>query len=259
MAYATGGAAFIELLTHNGAAELELAAGAASDASNRCGGARGALRADRHAERRNPMTRLRGALVLALGALVLGACRDREAGLANDAHGPGHTDAPVEGYAALELDAERVQRFGIRTEPVRREALTREVRTVGVVRTDETRESHVHVKWEGWIQEFFVSYVGQEVKRGDPLFSVYSPDLVTAQQELLVARARADAAASSARASERASAEALLETAHEAALLRHRRRRDRPDREGAPRAARVTVRAPRAPARWWKLALPGCT
>ena len=167
------------------------------------------------------MTPTRAALVFALGAFALAACPDRELPPQSSAHAHSQPDvspegkaaSPPEGYARVDLDAERVQLFGVRTEPVRSEPLTREVRTVGVVRTDETRESHVHVKWEGWIQEFFVSYVGQEVKRGDPLFSVYSPDLVTSQQELLVARARADAAAASGRPRERASADALLETA----------------------------------------------
>jgi Cu(I)/Ag(I) efflux system membrane fusion protein len=111
------------------------------------------------------------------------------------------------------MDAERVQMFGLRTEPATKGALTREVRTVGVVRTDETRESHIHVKWMGWIEQFFVSYVGQSVERGDPLFSVYSPDLVTAQQELLVAKARFDGAERSERAGEREAARSLLATA----------------------------------------------
>jgi len=118
-----------------------------------------------------------------------------------------------DGYAVVELDADRVQMFGLRSEPAAKTALTREVRTVGVVRTDETRESHIHVKWMGWIEEFFVSYVGQSVKRGDPLFSVYSPDLVTAQQELLVAKARFDSAERSQRTGDLPSARSLLETA----------------------------------------------
>jgi len=141
---------------------------------------------------------------------------------------------------------------------VRREALTREVRTVGIVRTDETRESHVHVKWEGWIQEFYVSYVGQQVERGDPLFSVYSPDLVTAQAELLVARARAIAARGSGRPGERESAEALLDTARTKLRLF-----DVPDdaiarveQEGHVLRA-LTVRAPRSGTVIEKMALPG--
>jgi Cu(I)/Ag(I) efflux system membrane fusion protein len=158
----------------------------------------------------------------------------------------------------VNLGAERAQKFGIRTERVTREALTREVRTVGIVRTDETRESHVHVKWQGWIQEFFVSFVGQEVKRGDPLFSVYSPELVTAQQELLVARARALAARALDRPEERESAETLLETARTKLRLF-----DVPEDaiakiEEEGRVLRtLTVRAPRSGTVIEKMAVPG--
>jgi Cu(I)/Ag(I) efflux system membrane fusion protein len=98
-----------------------------------------------------------------------------------------HAGTGVPGYAPVDLAAERVQRIGVKTEKADRRALTRRVRTVGVVRPDETRESHVHVKWTGWIEEFFVNFVGKTVKKGDPLFSVYSPELVTAQQEFLIA------------------------------------------------------------------------
>jgi Cu(I)/Ag(I) efflux system membrane fusion protein len=169
-----------------------------------------------------------------------------------------HTAHLPEGYSLVEIGADRAQLFGVRSEPVRREALTREVRTVGIVRTDETRESHVHVKWSGWIQDFFVSYVGQGVKRGDPLFSVYSPDLVTAQQELLVALARSSAAGKSARAGERESAQALLETARTKLRLY-----DVPDDaiariEQDRRVLRaLTVRAPRSGTVIEKMAVPG--
>jgi Cu(I)/Ag(I) efflux system membrane fusion protein len=169
-----------------------------------------------------------------------------------------HAEHLPPGHAAVEIDPERVQRFGVRTEPVRREALVREVRTVGVVRTDETRESHVHVKWEGWIQEFFVSYVGQQVARGDPLFSVYSPDLVTAQQELLVARARATAAQGSARPEARESAAALLDTARTKLRLFDvpAEAIARIEQEG--RVLRtLVVRAPRTGTVIAKMALPG--
>jgi Cu(I)/Ag(I) efflux system membrane fusion protein len=169
-----------------------------------------------------------------------------------------HAAHRPEGYAPVPVEPERIQRFGIRSEAARREALVREVRTVGVVRTDETRESHVHVKWEGWIQEFFVSYVGQQVARGDPLFSVYSPELVTGQQELLVALARAVAARGSARPGERESAQALLDTARTKLRLF-----DVPpeaiaqiEQEGRVLRA-LTVRAPRSGTVIEKIALPG--
>jgi Cu(I)/Ag(I) efflux system membrane fusion protein len=205
---------------------------------------------------------VRACVFLALvAAAALGCSRDEAptatghaAAEATSAHGAHR----LEGHATVELQPDRIQRFGIRSEPARREALVREVRTVGIVRTDETRESHVHVKWEGWIQEFFVSYVGQQVARGDPLFSVYSPDLVAGQQELLVALARAAAARGSARPGERESAEALLDTARTKLRLF-----DVPpeaiaqiEQEGRVLRA-LTVRAPRSGTVIEKTALPG--
>ncbi|MCK6438576.1 MAG: efflux RND transporter periplasmic adaptor subunit [Planctomycetes bacterium] len=103
---------------------------------------------------------------------------------------PEQPSRAVPGYANVELAVDRMQLFGVRTTLAKRQALTKTVRTVGIVRTDETRESHVHVKWEAWIEEYFTSYIGQEVRKGDPLISVYSPDLVNAQQEFLIALRR---------------------------------------------------------------------
>jgi Cu(I)/Ag(I) efflux system membrane fusion protein len=158
----------------------------------------------------------------------------------------------------VELGPERAQRFGVRTEPAERRALVREVRTVGIVRTDETRESHVHVKWAGWVEEFFVSFVGQQVKKGERLFSVYSPDLVTAQQELVLAARRLEAAKASERAGEVATARALVEAARAKLLLwdvpAETVARIEKTRE-VERA--VTVRAPRSGTVIEKHVLPG--
>lgn len=109
-----------------------------------------------------------------------------------DPHAGHQAGAPsgLQGYSTVSLSPERVQRIGVRTEKAEKRALTRLVRSVGIVRTDETLESHIHVKWSGWIEEFFAAYIGQAVRKGDPLFSVYSPDLVTAQHELLIAARR---------------------------------------------------------------------
>jgi len=131
-------------------------------------------------------------LTLAAIVLALSACAREKpaAGGEHAGHGAalhGEAGADVGSHVAVELPAERVQRIGVRTERADRRALIRRVRTVGIVATDETLESHVHVKWTGWIEEFFVNYVGKLVKKGDPLFSVYSPELVTAQHEFLIA------------------------------------------------------------------------
>jgi membrane fusion protein, copper/silver efflux system len=79
------------------------------------------------------------------------------------------------------------QTIGVRYAEVRRAHLTRTVRTVGLVQMNDQKISHVHVKIAGWIQDIGVDYVGQMVKKGQFLFSVYSPDLVSTEQEYLIA------------------------------------------------------------------------
>jgi Cu(I)/Ag(I) efflux system membrane fusion protein len=105
---------------------------------------------------------------------------------AHEASNSSHEDG-LEGYAPVELDAARVQAMGIKTERVTSRVFTRTLRTVGIVEVDETRVAHVQTKFEGWIEELHVDFVGKPVRRGQPLFSVYSPDLVASQEEYLLA------------------------------------------------------------------------
>jgi multidrug efflux pump subunit AcrA (membrane-fusion protein) len=76
----------------------------------------------------------------------------------------------------------------VRTAVIERKPLTREIRTTAEIVADETRISHVHVKTGGYIDHVFVDYVGQLVKKGEPLFTLYSPDLVSTQEEYLIAK-----------------------------------------------------------------------
>ena len=87
----------------------------------------------------------------------------------------------------IRISTEKVQRLGVRTETVTRHELTQTVRAVGTVQIDERRINTVAPKFEGWIERLHVSTTGQPVARGQPLMEVYSPDLVTAQQEYLIA------------------------------------------------------------------------
>jgi Cu(I)/Ag(I) efflux system membrane fusion protein len=95
----------------------------------------------------------------------------------------------VPGYAPVQVDDSRRQLLGIRTAPVSRTPLEKTIRTVGLVGPDETRASQVHVKFEGFIERIFVNYVGQEVRKGQPLFTIYSQDLLAAQHEYLSSKA----------------------------------------------------------------------
>ncbi len=86
------------------------------------------------------------------------------------------------------ISADKQQLIGIRTAPVKRETLVRDVRTSGQIAADETKIAHVHVKINGFVDKVFVDYIGQLVKKGEPLFTLYSPDLVSAQEEYLIAK-----------------------------------------------------------------------
>ncbi len=85
------------------------------------------------------------------------------------------------------IPPERQQLIGIKTVEAVKKPLTKEIHTVGKVAVDETTITHIHTKTSGFVEEVFVDYVGKQVRRGTPLFSIYSPDLVASQEEYLLA------------------------------------------------------------------------
>ncbi len=88
----------------------------------------------------------------------------------------------------IKIAPDKQQLIGVRTELVKRQSLVRSVRTTGQLTADETKIAHVHVKINGYIDKVYVDYVGQLVKKGQPLFTLYSPDLVATQEEYLIAK-----------------------------------------------------------------------
>jgi Cu(I)/Ag(I) efflux system membrane fusion protein len=88
----------------------------------------------------------------------------------------------------IQLAPERMQRAGVRTAVAERRALEPELRAAGRLTWDETRLHDVSLKFGGWIGELHVASLGARVERGQPLFSLYSPDLYAAQREYLLAR-----------------------------------------------------------------------
>jgi RND family efflux transporter MFP subunit len=94
----------------------------------------------------------------------------------------------VPGRATVTLARERAALLGIRSEPVGRATRPRVLRTVGRVAMDETRRQAVHAKYEGYVEQLLVDFTGKPVSKGQPLLTIYSPELVAAQQEYLVAR-----------------------------------------------------------------------
>jgi len=87
----------------------------------------------------------------------------------------------------VDIDPRRQQLIGVRTVPVERRMLSAAVRTTGTIRADETRQADVNVRLDGWIRELFVNYTGQPVRRGDRLFTLYSPELLATTSELQLA------------------------------------------------------------------------
>ena len=104
-------------------------------------------------------------------------------------HGGSAAGATVTGAESHDIfiSPERQQLVGVRSVPVITKSLTKEIRAVGKVASDETRVTHIHTKVTGYIEETFVNFVGQSVHHGQPVFTIYSPDLVATQQDYLLA------------------------------------------------------------------------
>lgn len=93
----------------------------------------------------------------------------------------------VPGLATVTIDPARQQMIGLRTAAVFRGPVSDAWRTVGRVEVDPTRVRRVNVKIDGYVERAFVAFVGQPVRKGQALFSVYSPSLLAAQNEYLLA------------------------------------------------------------------------
>lgn len=87
----------------------------------------------------------------------------------------------------LNIDASKIQKSGVRTEAVLRRDLEKILQLQGRVEADERRQYVISPKFDGWVEKVHVAATGQYVKRGSPLFEVFSPDLISAQKEYLVA------------------------------------------------------------------------
>ncbi|MEA1890467.1 MAG: efflux RND transporter periplasmic adaptor subunit [Pseudomonadota bacterium] len=88
---------------------------------------------------------------------------------------------------AVIISPAMVQNLGVRTAVVEKGRLGRMIDTVGYVSFDESLIGHIHLRIEGWIEKLYVTNEGERVIKGDPLFELYSPTLVNAQEEYLEA------------------------------------------------------------------------
>lgn len=97
----------------------------------------------------------------------------------------------VEGYSTVTVPLQRQQAIGVQLGKAELHELTKTIRTVGRVTFDERLMHQIHTKFEGYVEKLYVDYTGKPVRRGAPLLSIYSPELLATQQEYLLAfRAR---------------------------------------------------------------------
>jgi len=122
---------------------------------------------------------------------------------------------PGAGSQAVYISSARQQLIGVRSTAITRRAVEGTVRTVGALTYDETRTAQIHTRVAGWVEQLHVDYVGKQVRRGQPLFAVYSPELATAQGDYLVALRARQKLADNANADLRAGADALLSASRE--------------------------------------------
>ncbi len=134
----------------------------------------------------------------------------------------GSPDLPaggVEGHAIVELRPDELKLTGIQTAVARRGKLARTIRTVGEVKADETLVHHAHTKVSGWVEKLYVSFSGQQVRKGQPLLTIYSPELLATQEEYVRAMESAAQFQHSDVAEVRRGGQELLEAARRRLLL----------------------------------------
>jgi len=107
----------------------------------------------------------------------------------------GASGQEVQGLATVTIDPARQQLIGLRTAKVSRGSVAGSWHTVGRVQIDPTRVRKTNIKVEGYIERLYVDFVGQRVNRDAPLFSIYSPSLLAAENEYLLALQTKDALA----------------------------------------------------------------
>lgn len=106
-----------------------------------------------------------------------------------EAQPTGNAPAPAEAkLVPIQLSPERLQSIGVKTGEVQLKPMHKEIRTVGNVEVNERGLAYVQLRFPGWIQKVFVDSTYQYIRKGQPLFTIYSPDLVATEQEYLIAR-----------------------------------------------------------------------
>lgn len=89
--------------------------------------------------------------------------------------------------SSIKIDVNKQQLIGIATTKVKKQNVTKEIKALGTVTPDERMINHVHTRISGYIEKVYADYEGKFINIGDPLFSIYSPELVSTQEEYLLA------------------------------------------------------------------------
>ena len=127
-------------------------------------------------------------IAAALAVVAFFTLRNEDKPAANEMSGHNHGAAPAApATTPVMISSADAQRIGVTFAKVTIGPLKREIRTVAQITYDETRVKTISPKIDGWVEQLFVNFTGQPVSAGQPLLSVYSPMLVSAQEELLLA------------------------------------------------------------------------
>ena len=127
--------------------------------------------------------------------------------------------AAAAGRATVTISPERQQLIGVQIGTVEKKRVSKTIRAVGLLAYNEKALSTVNLRFGGWIEQLMVKAVGDEVHKGAPLFVIYSPELLEAQRNYLLARETVAAAGENASAEMRALAEESLRSARDRLLL----------------------------------------
>ncbi len=121
-------------------------------------------------------------------AWVTVASRDDEGGGQSPQQMDGMAGMDMSADGSVQLTANQLRQFGVTFGTADVRTLQKQIRTTGVVTFDETRIAQVVPRFGGFVERLYIDFTGQPVRRGQPLLEIYSPELVAAQEELLIAR-----------------------------------------------------------------------
>lgn len=159
------------------------------------------------------------AVIAALSLVLLfywrkSPARPAEAGSSSPAT-PITAPAPETPVAAVQLTPERMQTIGVKLAKAEMQNVTDDIRATGNVEINERQVAYVQTRFPGWIREVYANASYQFVRKGQPLFTIYSPDLVTTEQEYLLAKKNAEAVQSSTVSGVAAGSQSLLAAARQ--------------------------------------------